>query len=403
MPALPSYEEALDRVRSEVVPLQRSEPVSLEVATGRILHETIRADRDQPPFDRSAMDGYALRHEDLAAGCSLPSAGRVAAGDGTHHAVSPGSCIAIATGAVVPEGLDTVVQHELTDRGDLQGGPIRFDADGIKPGNAIHQQGADARKGDCLVEAGECLDSIQCALAAATGAGTVQVRSRPRVFILTTGDEIIPVDSTPEPHQVRNTNALLARDLSERMGAHATGHAHLPDEPGVVKNALEAALGDVDLLVTVGGVSVGERDFIPDQLEALGIRTVLEGACIQPGKPVRVGLDPHGTMVLSLPGNPVSVLACTCLFLWPIVHAMLGATAPLPWRNVQLGEATRASARRQQFRPAHVSIDGKATVPEWAGSGDLAHSSGTCGLLSLPMQSDQVPEGTQLRFLPWPS
>ncbi len=402
MPDLPSYEEALDRVRSEVVELGRSETVPLEAATGRILHETIRADRDQPPFDRSAMDGYALRHQDLAAGDPLPSAGMVAAGDGTSPAVSPGCCIAIATGAVVPGGLDTVIQHELTDRGDLQGGPIRFEADGIKPGNAIHPQGADAREGDALVEAGECMDSIGCALAAATGALTVQVRSRPRVFILTSGDEIIPVDSTPKPHQVRNTNAILARDLSEHMGARVAGHAHLPDEPCAVKNALEAALGDVDLLITVGGISAGDRDFIPGQLEALGIRTVLEGACIQPGKPIRAGLDPHGTMVLSLPGNPVSVLACTCLFLWPIVHAMLGARAPLPWRDVRLGEATRASARRQQFRPAHVSLEGKATVPQWAGSGDLAHSSGTCGLLALPVQPE-VPADTRLRFLPWPS
>ena len=403
MTSLPSYEEALERIRPVVTPLLDGETVPLHEATGRILHEALLADRDQPPFDRSAMDGYALRHEDLATGEGLPSQGHVAAGDGANHEVPPGHCIAIATGAVVPGGLDTVIQHELTDRGDKNGGPVRFDAEDIMPGNAIHQRGSDAKAGDTLVEAGECMDSIRCALGAATGASTVQARTRPRVSILTSGDEIVAIDATPEAHQVRNSNARLAIDLAQQAGAEVLGHSHLPDEPDAVKLAIEAAIEDVDMLVTIGGISAGDRDYIPGELEALGIRTVLEGACIQPGKPVRVGVDARDTIVLSLPGNPVSVLACACLFLWPIVNGLLGATAPLPWRDVQLGEATRANRRRELFRPARLSIDGCATVPSWAGSGDLAHASGTSGLVALPIQDGDVPRGSTVRFLPWPS
>lgn len=402
MPPLPNYEDALEQVLRRTEAMQGDERVDLDEAMGRILADGVHADRDQPPFDRAALDGYALRHADLQASDTFQVVATVAAGQPATVDVPPGTCVAIATGAPVPEALDMVIPHERSDRGDRNGTPVRFQSTDLPMGNAIHPRGADADKDDVLVQPGTRLAPAHLGLAAAVGLDTIAVRTRPRVHLLTSGDEIVDRTCDPLPHQVRNSNGPMLGGLIERMGAVLAVHRHVPDDPDEVRAALGAAMDAADVVVTVGGISAGDRDFIPPMLEALGVTTLLAGAAIQPGRPIRAARGDSGTMVVSLPGNPVSVLATACLFLWPVLHAKLGCAAPVPWREITLARDVHPNPRRNQFRPAVLDAAGDATIPHWQGSGDLAHTAGTDGLVALPMQDQPVPAGSRLRFLPWP-
>lgn len=405
MNALPDYavalQHALGAIDQSVRDRARIEEVSLESAAGRVLVEPVFADRDLPPFNRAMMDGYALRAADYVAGQAFCVVGEVAAGTSPMISVPTGACVKIATGAPLPDECDSVVQHEASDRGD----PVRFSLDQVEPGLAVHPRAADARRGDVLVPAGTLLASHHLGVAAAVGTTSLHVRARPRVLVLTSGDEVMP-PSTPfadlQPHQIRNSNGLMVADLLLRVGAKTVETNHLPDQRDATIDAVRRAIKRFDLIITIGGVSAGERDHFPGAFDACGVRRFLAGAAIQPGRPIVVGRAENGSLVIALPGNPVSALACACLFAWPIVRAMLGLPASLPWRTVELAEAVKPNAHRRAFRPAIVRDDGRAVVPSWAGSGDLAHTVATHGLIELPVQMERVPVGTRLSFLPWP-
>lgn len=394
----PDYAEALRRILDAVTPLEGVETVALDGAVGRVLAEPVVADRDLPPFDRAQMDGYALRGAEVGQVESWPVVATIAAGQPADIDVPPGRCVAIATGAPLPGDVDTVIQHELSDCGD----PVRFTVDHVEVGRSVHPRGADARRGDRLVEPATILRPHHVGIAAMAGATPLAVRRRPRVTIISSGDEIRPVDERPLEHQIRNSNGPMLAGLLQRMGAAEPRQTHVIDEPAPTRAAVGAAIDEVDLLVTIGGVSAGRRDHLPDAFEAAGVQTVLHRASIQPGGPIYAGRHPAGTVVIGLPGNPVSVLACCCLFAWPVVRRLLGVDPALPWRSATLATPVRPNARRRAFRPCVIDAENRATVPGWAGSGDLAHTAATDGLVELPVQADEVAAGTSLRFLPWP-
>ncbi len=398
MSALPDYAEALERALRGIEPLKGTEAVPVSGADGRVLRKAVVADRDLPPFDRAQLDGYAVRGAEVDCVKVFPVHARIAAGDPADVSVPPGQCVAIATGAPVPAGLDTVIPHEQSDRGS----PVRFTINAIEIGNAVHRRGADARRGDTLIPPGTVLGSHHLGISAAAGYETLVVAAAPRVTILTSGDEVVAAGAAVAAHEIRNSNAPMAMSLLRRLGARPVGHAHLPDEPVATLAAVREALKASDLLVTVGGISAGERDCFASAFEKNGVKIALQGAAIQPGRPIVVGRAASGCTVLGLPGNPVSVLACACLFGWPIVRRLLGLDASLPWREVELAEPVKPNPKRRAFRPAILLDDGRARVPEWAGSGDLAHTSPTAGLLELPVQTESVAPGALLRFLPWP-
>lgn len=402
MSGLPDYAEALGLALRAVRPLDRIETVELENASGRVLAEPILADRDLPPFDRAMMDGYALRAAEFAAipGKLWPVAHVIAAGSSPNVDVPPGSCVAIATGAALPGDVDAVIPHEQSDRGN----PVRFTVNSISAGNAVHKRGSDAKKGDMLIETGSVMSGHHLGIAAAVGAVSIGARAKPQAAILTSGDEVVVPTTALEkllPHQIRNSNGMMVAELLRRFGAEPAHSRHLPDERESTIAAVKEAIEHSDLVITIGGVSVGERDHFPAAFAANGVVPSLAGASIQPGRPIFVGRTSH-KVVIGLPGNPVSVLACACLFVWPIVRVLLGLDANLSWREVELAKEVKPNPQRRAFRPAILQSDGRAVVPAWAGSGDLAHTAPTHGLLELPVQSDAVPGGTRLRFLPWP-
>jgi molybdopterin molybdotransferase len=343
------------------------------------------------------MDGYAVHASEIHQGVSLEVVTRIAAGSSSSVATKPNQCVAIATGAPVPPQFDAVVQHELTDRGDLTGKKVTFHVDNVRVGNAIHKRGVDATEGASVIPARTILASHHIGIAATVGTTDCTVVQRPSVILLTSGDEVVGQQETPEDHQIRNGNGPMLCSLFESFGCEVLRHVHVQDDPTSTNKAIDQALQDCELLVTVGGISAGERDFFPRAFEQSGVDCVVKGAAIQPGKPVMVGRK-NETIVLGLPGNPVSALACAHVFGRPIVQTMLGVQQAMQWIELPLAEAVLPNQHRTAFRPCTI-VDGSILIPSWQGSGDLVHTSTTIGLAQLPMMDAKIPAGTHVPFL----
>ena len=398
MSRLPDYRAALEAALSIVEPMAATDSPPLEACGRRVLAEPVVADRDLPPFNRAQMDGYAVRAAEIGHVEAFPVVATIAAGMPADVTVPPGSCVKIATGAPLPDEVDAVVPHEQSDRSD----PVRFAVDSIEPGHAVHPRGADAKAGDVLLAPPLVMRAQHLGIAAAVGKAKLIVTSKPRAIILSSGDEVVDVGAAAEAHQIRNSNGLMVAELLRRFGAEPLSNIHVADEREATIKAVSGAIKSANLVVTIGGVSAGERDHFPAAFDESEVSRAVEGAAIQPGRPIIVGRTPKGVIILGLPGNPVSTLACSSLFAWPIVRKMLGLGTDLPWRDIKLGEAVKPNPRRQAFRPARVAEDGTAIVPQWAGSGDLAHTANTSGLVELPVQEQTVRKGTTVRYLPWP-
>lgn len=396
-----SYDDALGLILQHA-PVLRGERVALASALGRVLVEDIHADRDQPPFDRSAMDGFAVRSADVQPNAVLRIDGTIAAG-GDPSAVTtplqPSTARRIATGAALPVGADAVIQIELAT---VEGTSVRFMADAVKPWNNIHRRGADARADALVLHKGTRLMAHHLGIAAAVGAVQPAVTELPRITIMTTGDEVLPAITRTADlaiNQIRNSNGPMLSAILAAWGTPAIRHIHLPDDPEVTRAAAREALSASHLVITNGGVSVGERDFLPAAWEQLGLQTILHNVNIQPGRPVFAARDDN-KLVLGLPGNPVSVLCTAHLFARAVLRHMLGITpAALPWQNVALAEPTKTNAKRTLFRATRQQPDGRVTVLAWQGSGDLMHTADADGFVRLPLQDAPVPAGTLAPFL----
>jgi len=410
---LPTYEQALQRIL-EFAPVLSHEQIDLASALGRVLAEDIKTDRDQPPFDRSAMDGFAVQSDRINAGSAdtiYQIIGSVPAGAPAPD-VPPRDqgVLQIATGASVPPGYDAVIPIEQAQE-DAENKTVRFNVDSAGSGQHIHRRATDAAAGHVVLRAGMRLGPQHLGIAAAVGAVKLRVYQQPRISLISTGDEVMsPATATDDlqPQQIRNSNASMLTGFFQSLGAPLLHHEHVLDEPEHTRAAAREALSHSHLVITVGGVSVGQRDFLPWAWKQLGLHTLVHGVAIKPGKPVFVAApydpeDPNqrdNKLVIGLPGNPVSVLATAHLFIWPIIQKVFGADGALPWRHVALAEAADAAARRRLFRAARLLEDGSASVIQWHGSGDLMHTADAHGLVDLPLQDQPVAAGQQVQFLP---
>jgi molybdopterin molybdotransferase len=394
MAALIDLDTAIDRTTEGVLTIDRTETVSLAAASERVLAVDVVADRDLPPFNRAAMDGYAYDHDHAAT--SRPVCGHIQAGDPMQVDVSPGHCVGIATGAPVPPSCNTVVPHELTDRSD----PLTITADAPPRGGNIHPQAADAARGKILINAGQLLSSAEVGIAAMTGYESLLVRAKPQITLLTSGDEVVGAGIEPASHQIRNSNHPMISMLAARAGGELNQHHHLADDPNALTAVLEHAADSADVIVTTGGISAGKHDFLPDAFEKLGCHWRIAGVAMKPGKPIRVGRL-QDCVVVCLPGNPVSSLVTGAIFLAPIIRALIGLTPGPRWRTVRLTETIRSNPHRTLLRPAHTPTSATVSIPTWQGSGDLAHLAGTRGIVRLPL-GKQVDAGTEVPFTRWP-
>ncbi len=348
--------DALARVLANVTPTE-IEPVPLLEANTRILAADIAARLTQPPFDCSAMDGYAVRTGDVAhVPVRLVRIGESAAGHGYSGTIGAGQCARISTGAPVPAGADCIIIQEDTERdGD---GILVKEAGSI--GQHIRKRGFDFAEGLPLLGADRVLDARAIALAAAAGHGTLPVRRKPVVAILATGDELVEPGTTPAEHQIVSSNSYGLAAMVEAAGGQPLllGIARDTREALAAKIA-EAA--DADVLVTVGGASVGDHDLVGPTLKDAGVMLDFWRIAMRPGKPLMFGH--RGTQrVLGLPGNPVSCLVTARVFLVPLIRALLGLEAPTGLEPAVLSTPLEANGHRQHYMRASLTLRG-ASLP----------------------------------------
>jgi len=327
------------------------ESAPLQSALGRVLAQDIVASRDQPPFAASAMDGYAVRSADTPG--SLRLAGESAAGRGFDGVCESGMAIRISTGAAVPDGADSVVIQEDV-RPD--GGNVVVPA--AVAGKNIRLRGCDFSAGTTLLKAGRRLDGVALSLAAAAGAAQLPVVRAPRVAILSSGDELVAPGSQPGPYQIFDSGTFGIFGLIQSWGGLANRLAVERDDVGAIARAAEDGLRGSDLLVVIGGASVGDHDHARPALMQLGLKLAVEKIAVRPGKPTWFGASPHG-LVLGLPGNPASALVCAALFLHPLIEAMLGRdpTGCVAMQRARLTQALPANGPREHYVRARLDVD----------------------------------------------
>jgi molybdopterin molybdotransferase len=375
--SLPSYAEAAAIVAERAESYgaaQVTERVKLVRAQGRVLAAPIRADHNMPPFPRSTRDGYAVRAAEANRYAALSVAGSTRAGQQpVTEPLAEGAAWEIMTGAGVPVGADAVAMLEHVEHSE---GAIRLTAPRtLEAGENIVPEGAEAREGEAIVSAGVRMGAAHIAAAASCGYAELEVFRRPKVVILTTGDELVPVTAKPGPGQIRNSNAPMLAALVEQYGGHALAMPAVPDTAEALDKALYVT-ATADMVIFSGGVSAGRFDMVEPALERLGARFHFTGARIQPGKPVVFGELPRGDMsqpFFGLPGNPISSAATFLLFAAPVLAALAGYGETMPrWTLARLERSVKGKAGLTRFVPAYCKAGGEVEPVGTQGSGDIA-------------------------------
>ncbi|HEX5706707.1 MAG TPA: gephyrin-like molybdotransferase Glp, partial [Pyrinomonadaceae bacterium] len=372
-----SVSEAVSVVLEKCEPLP-VEPVALEDALGRVLAEDVSADGDLPPFDRAQMDGYAVRSEDLdVVPARLRVVGEAAAGRGWRGTLGAGEAVRIMTGAPLPSGADGVQQVELT-RETEDGSEVEI-LRATAPGQFFVPRASEIKKGETVLGAGEEVTAARMAALASFGYARVAVRRRPRVAVLATGEELVPVGERPGPDQIRDSNSYSLAAYAALAGAEVERLPFAGDDTDALARSIAEAAARSDVLVLSGGVSMGRYDFTKAALRALGAEIFFERVSLRPGKPTvfaRLAGDGRRALVFGLPGNPVSVSVTFNLFARTALRALQGARTPaLVEESAVLGRGARGSLERASYLPARLTTDEEgrliAEPLKWGGSSDF--------------------------------
>jgi len=352
---LMAVDDARTSMLAEITPME-TEQVPLARAIGRVLAEPVDALRDQPPFANSAMDGWAVRSADTPR--ALTIIGESAAGHGFEGVLAAGQAVRIFTGAALPAGADAVViQEDAVREGDQVTVPA------APMGDNVRHAGRDFKAGQTLLAPGVRIDPWRLSLCASAGRAEVSVHRRPRVAILSTGEEIVEAPAEPGPFQIYDSGGPALQAMVEAWGGEVTRLTGVRDRLEDVIAALKGA--DADLIVTVGGASVGDHDLVRTAAKALGLSLRVESIAVRPGKPTFFGVLEDGRRMLGLPGNPASAFVCAELFLRPIIEAFAGRSRPLPLFRMRLAAALSANGPREHWmrgRAGAMSGDGEVEV-----------------------------------------
>ncbi|MGE5326962.1 MAG: gephyrin-like molybdotransferase Glp [Deltaproteobacteria bacterium] len=368
-----TFDQALAILHEKVAvanPKPAVESVALETACRRILAREVASDRDYPPFHRSTRDGFAVRSVEVAhPPAVLDRVGEVQAGASFQKRVTAGQCVQIMTGAPLPEGCDAVVMIEHTR---AQGSKVEINR-AVRPWENVVRRGSEAAAGQSILPPGRRLGAGEVGLLAAVGMSTVQVFARPRVAIIPTGDEVVPVEQVPQWFQIRNSNAAMLAAQVEAAGATSLLHGIAPDNAEALRGIISKGL-DADLLIMSGGVSMGKYDLVKQVLAELGAEFIFHGVEIRPGKPTLFGRL-HGKFFFGLPGNPVSSYVTFEVFARPVVEVLAGGASEKPvFLRARLAETMTNRTGLTYFLPARVDMQGGEAVARavgWQGSGDL--------------------------------
>jgi molybdopterin molybdotransferase len=399
-----AYSDALEMIRAEVPPAA-VETVSAGQARGRFVARTLRSPSVLPPFRNSAMDGFAMRTEGrrIEAGSRWRLAGEVAAGDPpSNPAALDGRAWEIMTGAPVPDGLDTVVPVERTERLQEEGDTLIQVLDPLEPGSNIRPAGKDFAEGDPVLGVGDRVGPAQVMALAALGIHELPVFRRPRALVLSTGEELVDDPGVAlRPGAIRNSNGPFLAAALEGGGVEVTGRETLGDDPGAFAARVQAALDDgLELVVSTGAVSMGRYDFVPRALETLGARLLFHRVAIRPGKPVLAAVLPGGALFFGLPGNPMSAAAGLRFFVHPVLRRLTGRGGERPL-HLPLRSAVAKRPELRYFTRAriHLGEDGPLEVEVLAGqqSFRIAPFLSADAWAVLPEGMDEVEAGQRIQ------
>ncbi len=389
------YREAQEIILREAHSFGK-ENVSLEDAFGRVLCEGIVADRDYPPFNRAAMDGYALRYEDFERGIrSFVVNETIFAGQTASTKLKPGQCYKIMTGASTPVDADLVVRREDTEEGN---GEVKILMDTVRPFQNIAKRGEDLKKGAIINDHPLAITPAAVSMLAAIGKHSVTVEKSPRVAIISTGDEVVAIDKAVSEVEIRNSNAWLLRALLAKENIQPFSVVHVPDDQEQIQQAFKNAL-DADIIISCGGVSAGDADYVPGVVKLLGVQKLFHKLMIRPGKPIWCGRLPGNGMLFALPGNPLSCMVTFTLFVRPFIYACYGLPQPviLP---VTLKHERAKKNLLDEFFPVKI-IDGSTSVEAvpFSGSGDIRAALFADGIARHPREKAMINAGETVEYI----
>lgn len=408
----------IDFRKAQELVLQRAqsfgaETISLEQAAGRVLAETIRADRDYPPFDRASMDGYAVRFGDLEKGIRrFLVIETLLAGFEPKRLIGEGECYKIMTGAAVPTGAgaeaNVIIRRENTGESDgimtlpelpveaLPAATLPAPADPRfpwRPFQNIARMGEDLQSGDIVIDRPCVCEPPVMGLLATLGYITVRVQRLPAIGLLTTGDEVVAAGDAVSPVQIRNSNRWMLESALKKTGVSLGAWDHAPDEPRQIRQRMEALLEN-DVLICCGGVSAGDADYLPEVLAAMGAEKLFHKVAMRPGKPVWCGLSKQGKMIFALPGNPFSCLVNMTLLIAPYLRGCFGLP-PLEPLGLPMGTARIKRSPLDEFFPVHVcGSPARPTPVTLNGSGDIRLGRQANALALHPATEGDLSEGT---------
>lgn len=393
-----TVDEALRIVLDRVSPLG-SETVDLESASGRILAEDIYSDIDLPPYDRARMDGYALRAEDATrAPARLRLIGEIAAGSQFEGRVERGQAVKIFTGAPVPEGADAVQKVEVTE----SDGDTVLIKEAVKRGQFITPRACEIGAGTLVARSGGVIGPPEMAVLASFGYSRVKVGRRPRVAVISTGSELVEVSARPEGAQIRNSNSYSISSYALRSGAIVDRLGTVRDTLDETRDALLEAASLRDVVITSGGVSMGEYDLVKAALKEIGAEIYFDKVIIRPGKPIVFGRL-KSTYFFGLPGNPVSTSVTFSVFARPALRILQGETSPLlPTIRARLAQAISDTSSRRSYLPARLLIENAEAVAEplkWEGSSDLVAFMRANALIIVPEDAHEIGRGETVDVL----
>jgi molybdopterin molybdotransferase len=388
-------DEAVARLLSGVEPLP-AELVALDRGLGRVLADDLAARLTQPPFPASAMDGYAVRAEDAQKGAVLQTIGTSRAGVRFSGSIGAGEAVRIFTGAPVPPGADAILIQENTERDNEH---VRV-LEPAEKDRFIRPAGLDFKAGDTLLEGGLVLQPADLALAAAMGHSAIPVRRRPKIAFLSNGDELVPPGTQPGPDQIISSNGVGLATLTSQFGGEPIDLGIAPDRLEAIAASVDRAIG-ADILVIMGGASVGEHDLVQSALTDRGMVLDFWRIAMRPGKPLMVG-KLSGKRVLGLPGNPVSTLVCGLVFLRPLIRAMLGLPIAPHVVTATLMAPLPENDERQDYVRARMGFaDGSRTVTPFArqDSSMLATMAAADALIVRPIRAPAAAPGERVPVL----
>lgn len=379
-----------------------TEQAPLERAVGRVLRQSVHAERDQPPFDRVMMDGIAIRYADFESGTStFPIQSTQMAGDPAHN-LDAGKAIEIMTGAALPEGADCIVPVEriavTESTAEIEAGYE------TAAGRFVHARASDHTEGTELLRPGLRVTPADIAIIAAAGLPEITVSKRPTIRVISTGNELVPAGVAIEPHQVRMSNGAAVIAMLNDHGYNECEHDHLIDSIDILKDRLANHLAEANVLILSGGVSMGKADYIPQVLDKLGVEVVFHGVSQRPGRPMWFGIGPEGQAVFALPGNPVSTLVCCRQYVIPALAEASGATPGNP-EFAALAQDVAFKPKLTCFLPTRLVSNATGTLlalpVQTNTSGDFASLTGTDGYVELALEQTHFETGTTVPLHRW--